>query len=52
MEIKNISILRTMIGGKFVYINPDQDPDQKVEFWDPRIPSYSTMDVPAGVSLR
>ncbi len=52
MEIKNIPILRTMIGGEFVYINPDQEPDQEVEFWDPRIPRYSTMDVPAGVSLR
>ena len=50
MEIKNIPILRTMIGGEFVYINPNQDPDQEVEFWDPRIPSYSTMDVPSGVN--
>ena len=35
MEIKDIPILRTMIGGKFVYTNPNQDPNQEVRYWDP-----------------
>ncbi len=31
-EIRDIPVLMTMIGGKFVYINPDQDPHQEVEY--------------------
>lgn len=31
-EIRDIPVFMTMIGGKFVYINPNQDPDQKVEY--------------------
>ena len=31
-EIRDIPVLMTMIGGKFVYINPNKDPDQKVEY--------------------
>ncbi|MBI2821534.1 MAG: amidohydrolase [Acidobacteria bacterium] len=37
LEIKDIPVLRTMTGGKFVYVNPDQDPAQKVEYF--RYPS-------------
>ena len=31
-EIRDIPILMTMIDGVFVYINPNQDPNQKVEY--------------------
>ena len=31
-EIRDIPVLMTMIGGKFVYINPNKDPNQKVEY--------------------
>ncbi len=30
-EIKDIPVLRTMMGGEFVYTNPNQDPNQGVE---------------------
>ena len=32
MEIKDIPILMTMTDGKFVYVNPNQDPMQKVDY--------------------
>jgi predicted amidohydrolase YtcJ len=32
LEIKDIPILRTMTHGKFVYVNPDQDPQQEVPY--------------------
>ena len=35
LEIKDIPVMRTMIGGKFVYTNPNQDPRQPVEYWFP-----------------
>ncbi|MCZ6769440.1 MAG: amidohydrolase family protein [Acidobacteria bacterium] len=47
MEIKDIPILRTMIGGEFVYINPNQDPNQEVRYWQPGRSRFVTMDVPA-----
>ena len=28
-----IPVLRTMTGGRFVYVNPDTDPNQKVEYF-------------------
>jgi predicted amidohydrolase YtcJ len=31
-EIKDIPILRTMTHGKFVYVNPNQDPQQEVRY--------------------
>ena len=31
-EIREIPVLMTMIGGLFVYINPNQDPHQEVEY--------------------
>ena len=31
-KIRDIPVLMTMIGGKFVYINPNKDPNQKVEY--------------------
>ncbi len=37
MEIKDIPILMTMTHGKFVYINPDQDPMQKVDYLRPPV---------------
>ena len=33
MEIKDIPVLRTMTNGKFVYVNPNQDPHQEVEYF-------------------
>ena len=39
MEIKDIPILMTMTHGKFVYINPDQDPMQKVDYLRPPVRS-------------
>ena len=33
LEIKDIPVLMTMTDGKFVYVNPDQDPQQKVEYF-------------------
>lgn len=32
MEIKDIPVLMTMVHGRFVYVNPDQDPGQKVDY--------------------
>jgi predicted amidohydrolase YtcJ len=37
LQIKDIPVLMTMTNGKFVYLNPDQDPQQKVEYF--RYPS-------------
>ncbi len=31
-EIRDIPVLMTMINGVFVYVNPNQDPNQKVEY--------------------
>ena len=33
LEIKDIPVLMTMTNGKFVYLNPNQDPQQKVEYF-------------------
>ena len=33
MEIKDIPVLMTITGGKLVYVNPNQDPDQEVEYF-------------------
>lgn len=33
MEIKDIPVLMTITGGKLVYVNPNQDPDQEVEYY-------------------
>ena len=32
MEIKDIPVIMTMTGGKAVYVNPNKDPKQKVEY--------------------
>ena len=32
LEIKDIPVLMTMTHGRFVYVNPDQDPEQKVDY--------------------
>ena len=32
VQIKDIPILRTMTHGKFVYVNPNQDPEQEVHY--------------------
>ena len=37
MEIKDIPILMTMTDGKFVYINSNQDPMQKVDYLRPPV---------------
>ncbi len=52
MEIKDIPILRTMVGGEFVYTNPDQDPNQEVKYWDPGRSRFVRMDIPGGTPLR
>ena len=33
LQIKDIPVLRTMTDGQFVYVNPNQDPDQKVIYF-------------------
>jgi hypothetical protein len=33
LEIKDIPVLMTMTNGKFVYLNPNQDPQQKVVYY-------------------
>lgn len=33
LEVKDIPVLRTMTNGKFVYLNPDQDPNQEVVYY-------------------
>ncbi len=33
LGIKDIPVLRTMTNGEFVYVNPDQDPNQKVVYY-------------------
>ena len=33
LQIKDIPVLRTMTNGKFVYVNADQDPNQKVVYY-------------------
>jgi imidazolonepropionase-like amidohydrolase len=33
MEIKDIPVLMTITGGNLVYVNPNQDPDQTVEYY-------------------
>ena len=33
LEIKDIPVLKTMTGGRFVYVNPNTDPNQKVEYF-------------------
>ena len=38
---------RTMVGGEFVYINPDQDPDQEVKYWYPITRPVVSLPVPA-----
>ncbi|SVE22803.1 uncharacterized protein METZ01_LOCUS475657, partial [marine metagenome] len=35
IEIKDIPVMSTMIGGEFLYTNPDSDPNQKIEYWYP-----------------
>ena len=30
MELKDVPVMRTMIGGEFLYINPNPDPNQAV----------------------
>ncbi|MCZ6877348.1 MAG: amidohydrolase [Acidobacteria bacterium] len=37
LEIKDIPILMTMTDGKFVYVNPNQDPMQKVDYIRPPV---------------
>jgi len=32
LEIKDVPVLMTMTGGKFVYVNPNKDPRQKVDY--------------------
>ena len=47
IEIKDIPVMRTMIGGKFLYTNPDSDPNQQIEFWYPTRGYRAVLDVPA-----
>ena len=52
MEIKDIPIFRTMVDGKFVYTNENQDPDQEVRYWDPGRSRFLNLKIPGGDSLR
>ena len=45
MEIKDIPILQTMIGGKVVYTNPNQDPNQEVKYWNPGQSRFTRYDI-------
>ena len=47
VEIKDIPVMKTMIGGEFVYTNPDPDPNQQIEFWYPTRGYREVLDVPA-----
>ena len=33
LKIKDIPVFETMTGGKFVYVNPNQDPNQEVKYY-------------------
>ncbi|MDA2935160.1 amidohydrolase, partial [Acidobacteria bacterium AH-259-D05] len=46
LELKDIPVMRTMIGGKFVYTNPDPDPNQKIEYWYPTRGYRAVLDIP------
>ena len=46
-EIKDIPVLQTMVGGEFVYTNPDSSPEQKVEYWYPLSQLKTVLEVPA-----
>jgi len=46
LEIKDIPVMRTMIGGEFLYTNPDPDPNQAVEYWYPTRGYRAVLDVP------
>ena len=46
VEIKDIPVMRTMIGGVFVYTNPDPDPNQEVEYWYPTRGYRAVLGVP------
>jgi len=45
-EIKDIPVMRTMIGGEFLYTNPDPDPNQQVEYWYPTRGYRAVLDIP------
>jgi hypothetical protein len=45
LQIKDIPVMKTMIGGKFLYTN--SDPDQKIEYWYPTRGYSAVLDVPA-----
>lgn len=45
MQIKDIPILQTMIGGKVVYTNPNQDPNQEVKYWNPGQSMFTRYDI-------
>ena len=46
-ELKDIPVMRTMVGGEFFYTNPDPDPNQKIEYWYPTRGYRAVLDVPA-----
>ncbi len=48
VEIKDIPVMRTMIGGKFVYTNSNPDPNQKIEYWYPTRGYRAVLDIPGG----
>lgn len=45
-EIKDIPVLRTMMGGKFTYTNPNKDPKQEVKYWYPTRGRMEVLNVP------
>ena len=46
VELKDIPVMSTMIGGKFVYTNPNPDPNQKIEYWYPTRGYRAVLDIP------
>ena len=46
VEIKDIPVMRTMIGGEFVYTNSNSDPNQEVEYWYPTRGYRAVLEIP------
>ncbi|MBI2820737.1 MAG: amidohydrolase [Acidobacteria bacterium] len=46
VEIKDIPVMRTMMGGQFTYVNPNKDPRQRIEYWYPTRGRRAVLDIP------
>jgi predicted amidohydrolase YtcJ len=47
VEIKDIPIMQTMMGGKFTYTNPNKDLRQRIEYWYPTRGRKDVLNVPS-----